>query len=179
MVTNSTATAPGHWFGKDGKVVEWGESAYVFSEADLSKGTLAVGHYPNSVKDGEKYSFTQGLSYNGKSVLFKVNVTITNEKGSGDATTALMYGLEGLSNHVDLALRRGQIEVRYTLPLCDNVKISLFTGFGALIAQEMVGVQNAGAHTHSFDLSQMPAGSYIVKVTTGSYREAKSINIFR
>ena len=64
--TNSTATAPGHWFGKDGKVVEWGETAYVFSEADLSKGVLAVGHYPNRVKDGEKYSFTQGLSYNGK-----------------------------------------------------------------------------------------------------------------
>ena len=35
-------------------------------EADLSKGVLAVGHYPNRVKDGEKYSFTQGLSYNGK-----------------------------------------------------------------------------------------------------------------
>ena len=61
----------------------------------------------------------------------------------------------------------------------ENVMVSLFTGFGALIAQEMVGVQNAGAHTHSFDLSQMPAGSYIVKVTTGGYREAKSINIFR
>ena len=127
----------------------------------------------------QKYSFTQGLSYNGKSVLFKVNVTITNEKGSGEATTALMCGLEGLSTHVDLALRRGQIEVRYTLPLRDNVKISLFTGFGALIAQEMVGVQNAGAHTFAFDLSGLPTATYIVKVTTGSYREARPINITR
>ena len=179
IVTNSTAIALGHWFGKDGKVVEWGESAYVFSEADLSKGTLAVGHYPNRVKDGEKYSFTQGLSHNGKSVLFKVNVIITNEKGSGEATMALMYGLEGISTHIDLALRRGQIEVRYTLPQRDNVKISLFTGFGALIAQEVVGVQGAGAHAYSFDLGQLPTATYIVKVSTGSYREAKSINIFR
>jgi hypothetical protein len=179
IVTNSTAIALGHWFGKDGKVVEWGESAYVFSEADLSKGTLAVGHYPNRVRDGEKYSFTQGLSHNGKSVLFKVNVTITNEKGSGEATMALMYGLEGLSIHVDLAFRRGQIEVRYTLPRRDNVKISLFTGFGALIAQEMVGEQNAGAHTFAFDLNGLPTATYIVKVTTGSYREAKAINIAR
>jgi hypothetical protein len=131
------------------------------------------------VKDGEKYSFTQGLSHNGKSVLFKVNVTITNEKGGGEATAALMYGLEGISTHVDLALRRGQIEVRYTLPQRDNVKISLFTGFGALIAQEVVGMQNAGAHTFAFDMNGLPMATYIVKVTTGSYREARPINITR
>jgi hypothetical protein len=106
-------------------------------------------------------------------------VTITNEKGSGEATMALMYGLEGLSTHVDLAFRRGQIEVRYTLPRRDNVKISLFTGFGALIAQEMVGEHNAGAHTFAFDMNGLPMATYIVKVTTGSYREAKAINIAR
>ena len=124
-------------------------------------------------------SRTQGLSYNGKSVLFKVNVSITNEEGYGESTTALMSGLEGLSTHVNLAFRRGQLEVRYNLPHCDNVKISLFTGFGALIAQEMVGVQNAGAHTFAFDMNGLPMATYIVKVTTGSYREAKSISIFR
>jgi hypothetical protein len=80
---------------------------------------------------------------------------------------------------MNLAVRRGQIEVRYNLPRRDNVKISLFTGFGALIAQEMVGEQNAGAHTFAFDLSGLPTATYIVKVTTGSYREAKSVNILK
>jgi hypothetical protein len=42
-----------------------------------------------------------------------------------------------------------------------------------------VGVQGAGAHAYSFDLGQLPTATYIVKVSTGSYREAKSINIFR
>ena len=178
-VTESTANAPGHWFGKAGNVVEWGETAYVFSEADIPKGTLSIGHYPNRVNNGETYNFTQGLEYNGKAVLFKVTVTLTNEQGSegGESTTALMYGLKGIPTHMELSLARRNLNVRYTLPNRDNVKISLFTGFGALIDQKVTGIQNAGGHVHTFDMSEMPTGTYIVKVSTGSYHEARPINI--
>ena len=222
-VTQSTANAPGHWFGKEGNVVEWGENAYMFSEADLANGTLAVGHYPNRVSNGDKYSFTQGLSHNGKTVLFKVTVSITNEQENGQfdiqegglgngqgnvpeivqggeqsneqgagqsneqgnsqinnapkTTSALMYGLKGIPSHISVAYRRGQIQVQYTLPRNDNVKISLFTGFGALIDQKISGVQHAGTYMHTFNLGRLPAGTYIVKVSTGSYHEARPINI--
>ena len=181
IVTNSTANTPGHWFSKDGKVVEWSETAYVFSEADLANGTLAIGHYPNRVSNGEKFNFTQGLSYNGKTVLFKVTISITNETGSDESgkTTALMYGLDKVSTHMNLALHHGYLEISYTLPHRDNVKISLFNGFGALLAQEITGMQNAGLHKRSLNMSQIPRGTYIIKITTGSYREAKSISIFR
>ena len=180
-VLRSTANAPGHWFGSDGKVVEWGENAYVFSEADLSKGTLSVGHYPNRVSNGETYSFTQGISNDKNSVLFNVRVTITNEEGSGasETTTALMYGLEGLPTHMQLKRQHGMIMVQYSLPQRDNVKISLFTGYGALVAQEITGRLNAGVHTYSFNLAGLPAGMYIVKVSSGSYREAMPISITR
>ena len=57
--------------------------------------------------------------------------------------------------------------------------MSLFTGFGALIAQDVTGLQRAGTHVHTFDMSEMPAGTYIVKVSTGSYHEARPINITR
>ena len=178
-VTESTANAPGHWFGKTGNVVEWGENAYVFSEADIAKGTLSIGHYPNRVNSGDTYKFTQGLQYNGKAVLFKVTVTLTNEQGNGESTTALMYGLNDVPSHMSVAFRRGQLQVRYTLPQNDNVKVSLFTGFGALIDQKVTGIQNAGGHVHTFDMSKMPTGTYIVKVSTGSYHEARPINITR
>jgi len=98
---------------------------------------------------------------------------------SSETSTAIAFEPLNEPSHINVKFKRGFVTVDYALPRRENVMISLFTGFGALIAQEMVGVQNAGAHTHSFDLSQMPAGSYIVKVTTGGYREAKSINIFR
>ena len=178
-VTESTANAPGHWFGKTGNVVEWGENAYVFSEADIAKGTLSIGHYPNRVNSGDTYKFTQGLQYNGKAVLFKVTVTLTNEQGNGESTTALMYGLNGTPSHMNIAFRRGQLQVQYTLPNRDNAKVSLFTGFGALIAQDVTGLQRTGTHVHTFDMSEMPAGTYIVKVSTGSYHEARPINITR
>ena len=131
------------------------------------------------MNNGDTYKFTQGLLYNGKTVLFKVTVTLTNEEGSGagESTTALMYGLNGTPSHMNIAFRRGQLQVQYTLPNRDNVKISLFTGFGALIDQKMTGIQNAGGHVHTFDMSKMPAGTYIVKVSTGSYHEARPINI--
>ena len=179
--TTSTAEGDGHWFGKNGSVVQWGENAYVFSEADIAGGTLSIGHYPNRVNNGETYSFTQGLSYNGKEVLFKVKVSITNEQGSGgsETTTALMYGLEGPATHMNLVYRNGILNVRYTLPQNDNVKVSLFTGFGALVDQQVTGMQRAGSHMHAFDLRGMPRGTYIVKVSTGSYREARPITISR
>jgi hypothetical protein len=103
------------------------------------------------------------------------------EPASSSSETSMAIAFEPLDlpSHINVKFKRGLLMVDYKLPRRDNVKISLFTGFGALIAQEMVGMQSAGAHMHSFDLSQMPAGSYIVKVTTGSYREAKSVNITR
>ena len=179
--TKTTADGNGHWFDKDGSTVEWGENAYVFSEVDLTKGIAAVGHYPNRVKNGEKYSFTQGLLYNGKSVLFKFAVTLTNEKGSdaSDSSTVVMYGLRGPATHMNLTYRQGKLNVQYNLPKNDNVKISLFSGFGVLIAQEITGLQGAGSHTYSFDLNRMPRGVYVVKVSTGAYREAKPITILR
>ena len=181
IITKSTATEPGNWFGKDGSVVEWGEDAYVFSEADVAKGTLAVGHYPNRVNNAESYNFIQGLSYNGKSVLFKVKVTITNDKSSdgSETTTALMYGLNGPATHMNLVYKNGMLNVHYALPQNDNVKISLFSGFGALLDQKITGLQGAGVHTHAFDLRRMPRGTYIVKISTGSYREAKPVSILR
>jgi hypothetical protein len=88
-----------------------------------------------------------------------------------------MYGLEGVPSHISVAFRRGQLQVQYMLPRNDNVKISLFTGFGALVDQKVMGLQRAGMHMQAFDLGRMPAGTYIVKVTTGSYREARPISI--
>lgn len=179
IITNSTANAPGHWFDKNSKVCDWGENAYVFSEANLSKGVLAIGHYPNRVNNGDTYNIVQGLSYNGKSVLFNVTVSVTNEKGSSESehTTAVMYGVNGLATHLDLFQANGMLTVQYTIPNKDNVKISLFSGFGALIAQEITGTMNAGTHRKIIDLKELPRGTYIVKVSTGSFREVRSITI--
>ena len=108
-----------------------------------------------------------------------MTVKITNEKANPDAgnTTALTYGLKGLASHLSLNNQAGLLEVNYTLDRNDFVKISLFNGYGALVSNQFIGKKSAGSHTFTFDLRQMPSTTYIVKITSGAYREAKSITI--
>ncbi|MCQ2105834.1 MAG: DUF4859 domain-containing protein [Fibrobacter sp.] len=182
--TTSTANAPGHWFAKDGSVTEWAnENSYAFSELDLGNSAINVGHYPNRANNGDKVSFQQGLAYNGKAVLFSTDVSLTNEESSDDAgsTTSLMYGIKGLPKHIGLSHNHGILTITYKLERHDNVKISLFNGYGALLGLNVTGLQSAGTHALQLDMNRMglTAGTYIVKVSTGSYLEARSITINR
>lgn len=182
--TTSTANAPGHWFNANGNVVEYSNAnATIYSEFDLASGKGYVGHYPNRVSNGDVYTIVQGFSYNNKNVTYTTKITITNDvsNSGSESTTALMYGLEGLSTHLDVSFHKGILEVHYKLDRSDAVKISLFTAYGALISTEIIGQKKAGVHQHKLDLNKMglPSSTYIVKVSCGSYLEAKSINIHK
>ncbi len=181
--TLSTTIGNGHWFDKNGYPESYGANSYIYSELNLSLGKASVGHYPNRVSDGETYTFKQGLRYGSKRVLYNVVVTITNEKSSesSETTTALMYGLNGPAKQIDLSYANGFLNIDYTLKRRDNVKISIFSPYGALLHTEISGMQDAGTHRYSFDFkkSGFPNATYIVKISTGDYREAKSINVFR
>ncbi len=182
--TVSTANAPGHWFDGDGNTVEYAsDKATIYSEFNLAEGKGNVGHYPNRVSNGETYSLQQGFLFNGNKVLYNIFVTVSNEISSGESevTTALMYGISGPATHLNLSYQNGILNVHYSLDRRDNVKISLFSPYGSLIAAEIIGFQNAGGHEATLDLKKMglPPATYIVKVTSGDYREARSISISR
>ena len=182
--TSSTANAPGHWFNANGEVVEYAnENATIYSEFDMTSKVARIGHYPNRVSNGNSYTLTQGFSYNNKLVTYTITITVTNESssGEGEMTTALMYGLNGVASHLELSHNKGILHVNYTLDRNDNVKVSLFTAYGALVASEIVGYKKAGDHQYNFDLNKMglPSTTYIVKVSCGSFLEAKPINIHK
>ena len=149
----------------------------------MASAIANVGHYPNRVSNGNAYRIVQGFSYKDKQVTYTTTITITNEaaNGSSESTTALMYGLNGISTHLGVSFRKGILQVNYKLDRSDAVKISLFSAYGALIATEIVGQKKAGEHQYNLDLNKMglPSSTYIVKVSCGSYREAQSINIHK
>lgn len=58
---NSTANAPGHWFGADGGVVSWGTDAMFASE--LRDLTFNIVQYPGHLAVGSTYTFSQALVY--------------------------------------------------------------------------------------------------------------------
>ncbi len=60
-----TAIAPGQWFDGSGRVVSWGADARVFSEFSTATCVLSVGQYPARCQVGDRYTFTQVLSYAG------------------------------------------------------------------------------------------------------------------
>lgn len=61
--SGSTANGYGHWFSKTGKVCEWGNDSYVYSEMDANTLAFTIGQYPNHCKNGDVYQIGQGLRY--------------------------------------------------------------------------------------------------------------------
>ena len=145
------------------------------------KGML--GHYPNRVSDKENYTVSQVLKYKEKLVLYTIEVTITNDAANAEAnTSSLRYGLKDyLPSHIWLSAKQGVIQLHYRLDYTDNVKIGLYSAYGVLLGVVSFEKQNAGQYFKEIDLESLglPFGTYILKVTTGAYREALSITVAR
>lgn len=177
----STANAPGHWFDKNGFMVSYGENAFIYSELNLSTMKGLLGHYPNRVSDKETYSLKQGLKYGKKVVLYSISIVITNDESNAEAeSTGLRYGLaEGLPTHIWARAKGGVIYLHYSLNSTDDVKISLYSAYGALLTVVSLDSKRAGDYTKEIDIEALglARGTYILKVTTGAYREAISMTL--
>lgn len=58
-----TATGYGHWFNSAGNIVNWGTTAYVFSEFNANELTSFIGQYPGRLQTGTTYTIKQALVY--------------------------------------------------------------------------------------------------------------------
>lgn len=80
--SGSTANGYGHWFDASGKVIGWGNSAYVYSEFDPSSCTFTVGQYPSRLTVGKTYTLIQALKYTRGTekamIKFVFNITCTS-----------------------------------------------------------------------------------------------------
>lgn len=92
--SNTTGEGTGHWFDSKGTVAAWNTNgpSIVFSNVDLSTMTTKVGHMPNLVKEGDKFTIKQAVVYGGKQVTFVITVTIADgdpvvDPGNNEDTT--------------------------------------------------------------------------------------------
>lgn len=182
--TKSTAKAPGHWFDRNGQVVEWGENASIFAEWNLSEGKISLGHYPNRVSAGDKFSFAQGFQNGNKLVIYEFSVTIANDsegENPSENPTGIAFESQGPAKYMNVKNRHGVLEINYSIKQPDNVKISLYSGYGALLYQKTSGLKSAGEYHEYLDLAAagLPQGTYIVKVSTGTYRELRSVTVVK
>lgn len=76
----STANAPGHWYGNNGQIVNWGAEAYVFSELNINNMIANVGQYPDRAQAGDQFTIKQQLVY--------------QKSPSESATVTLIFNIE-------------------------------------------------------------------------------------
>jgi hypothetical protein len=84
-------------------------------------------------------------------------------------------GVAGL----EIVNRGMTLDVNYTLPTEQNVKISLVSVKGKVQKLYAPGRESAGSHALQWNVEAIPAGAYIVNYTAGSFRKHKLVKITR
>lgn len=84
-------------------------------------------------------------------------------------------GVAGL----EIVNRGMTLDVNYTLPTEQNVKISLVSVKGKVQKLYAPGRESAGSHALQWNVEAIPAGAYIVNYSAGSFRQHKLVKITR
>lgn len=145
-----------------------------------SKGSAEVSEESSSSETINSSSSSNDSSSEKSSSSETIGSSNSSETSSS-STNAIQFKDYGKATNIKLSNIHGILEIHYNLSIRDNVKISLYTGYGALVHQTVSEIKCAGSHRESLNLEKMglPQGTYIVKVSTGTYREAESITIVK
>ena len=84
-------------------------------------------------------------------------------------------GVAGL----EIVNRGMTLDVNYTLPTEQNVKITLVSVKGKVQKLYAPGRESAGSHALQWNVESIPAGAYIVNYSAGSFRQHKLVKITR
>lgn len=171
LYNTSTANAPGHWFDASGNVVSYSDNAILFSEFDVQNMKMNIGHYPNKVTAGAKYTISQALIYGTKKVVIHFQVSIESKTTIEKSIASADFNAEKLNISYD----HGVIVAYYQVPVAGKVKVSLYTAYGALITHLVNTTMDVGSYTKRIDLKAMniPQGTYLIKFSYPGSSETK------
>ena len=137
--------------------------------------------------DWAKFTATETTIYGNASFLV-TNVLLSPEKSTATADTSKKdtTGKDAIVNVPEIGVagleivNRGMtLDVNYTLPTEQNVKITLVSVKGKIQRQYAPGRQTAGSHALQWNTETIPAGAYIVNYTAGSFHQHKLVKITR
>ena len=147
-------------------------------------GALVGGSLNDSlISDWEIYTATETAIYGNTSFL-AANVLLAaanadTSKKDSTMKNAISVAPASGTLHLGIVKHGNVLNVNYTLPATQNVKVSLISVTGKIQMQYNPGRQSAGSHTLQWNVEQMPTGAYIVDFRAGSVREFKIIRIER
>jgi len=146
-------------------------------------GALMGGSLDDSLtSDWAKYTATETTIYGNASFLV-TNVLLSPDKSTTAADTSKKdavvnvpeIGVAGL----EIVNRGMTLDVNYTLPTEQNVKITLVSVKGKVQRLYAPGRETAGSHALQWNTETIPAGAYIVNYTAGGFHQHKLVKITR
>lgn len=69
--------------------------------------------------------------------------------------------------------------ISFTLPRAGRTQLAVFDNGGQVVATLVDEVLEAGTHSRMFDASTLPAGTYLYRLSSGGFAEAKTITVVR
>ena len=69
--------------------------------------------------------------------------------------------------------------IEYVVPSAERVTLSVYNILGEKIATLVNGVVSPGIHTARFDASQLPSGTYIYRMSAGSFVQTRSMTLMK
>ena len=73
----------------------------------------------------------------------------------------------------------GVEKVTYSIPAAATIRLEIFNQLGQRVRSFTYPSEEAGVHEHEFDISDMPSGSYILRVQLGSTFETVKIELIK
>ena len=153
-------------------------------------GALMGGSLNDSLfSDWAKYTATETTIYGNASFLV-TNVLLSPEKSAADTSKKDTTKADSTKEAIVEIAKIGDarlavvnngvtLDVNYTLPTEQNVKISLVSLKGKVQKLYAPGRESAGSHALQWNVESIPAGAYIVNYSAGSFHQHKLVKITR
>jgi hypothetical protein len=148
-------------------------STYEYTDGDISLSTN--GNYVYYFVKGYKYVKGQGDFYSGPTNIELVRGYMYKENITDENNTRLKFSLnQNYPNPFNPSTK-----IIYTLPIDAKVQIKVYDMLGREVAELVNEIKPAGYNETTFNASELSGGTYIYRITSGTYSETKKMILLR
>jgi len=69
--------------------------------------------------------------------------------------------------------------ISFTLPMAENVQLSVYNVLGQRVATLVDGVMSAGTHTVNFNAADLASGVYLYQIRAGSFSQSRTMMLVK
>jgi hypothetical protein len=146
--SNSTAFYPGHWFDDDGKVTNWGNNSFLYSELNINDLSVRIGQFPELCQNGDEFTIRQALIYK-RSETDTARLTLTFHVTIKDETSSIQDN--GSPKKLNI----------FPNPTSNTISWNREDQY---ILSDIRGVQLVNGFGNSLDVTAYDSGLYLLKV---------------